>query len=194
MTPTSTGGQLIYKRTHFTWHRHIPGMKSRLSLWSTNRYRGHDQSFVRVAALYVHADGSAIVDASLALSSKFRFRVHRSKVGRVSHMRCISLLFVATFERRVRKVSFISPYISLFNPSSPFNNRNGNRWRDHVVKALYPSMKFTRAPRASQRESKYRAALSPPPPSPCIRSWLINRALYDARNYERGLRAATNQP
>lgn len=85
MTPTSTGGQLIYKRTHFTWHRHIPGMKSHLSLWSTNRYRGRDQSFMRVAALYVHADGSAIVDASSALSSKFRFRVHRSKVGRMLH-------------------------------------------------------------------------------------------------------------
>lgn len=104
------------------------------------------------------------------------------------------LAIVRRDARRMRKVSFTSPYISPFNPSSPFNNRNGNRWRDHVMKALYPSMKYTRAPRASQRESKYRATPFPPPTplslSPGIRSWLINKALHDARNYERGLRGS----
>lgn len=191
MTPTSTGGQLIYKRTHFTWHRHIPGMKSRLSLWSTNRYRGRDQSFVRVAALNVHADGSAIVDASSALSSKFRSRVHRRANVTPSHTRRISLLFAATFVvcAKFRLLRHISLLLILALRLIIVMETGGETtwWKRYTLRWI------SRGPLA-HHNARVNIALPPPLPFRDIRSWLINRALRDARNYERGLRAATNQP
>lgn len=137
MTPTSTGGQLIYKRTHFTWHRHIPGTKSDLPLICDAI------PFVRVAAQYIRARYAAhrhfrwnFAFASIGSSERYRYtrRMHFAIVRRAAARRDVRPASRANFR--------------LLRHSSRFNNRNGNRCRDHVVKNAYLSMKFAaRAPR-----------------------------------------------
>lgn len=122
MTPTSTGGQLIYKRTHFTWHRHIPSMKSRLPLIYVQVWE-HGRSFVRMA------DRSA-----MCFRWNFSFASIENRVSRSAFRYCSPWCSIIAG----RKVSFTLPY------SFPFNNRNGNRCRDYVVKVLPQfSMRFT---------------------------------------------------
>lgn len=65
--------------------------------------------------------------------------LHRSEVASVTvtqRMQCISLLLVAPRRDAMGAVTFSRANFRLLCHGSRFNNRNGNRYRNHVVKAL----------------------------------------------------------